>query len=170
MHFVSYPSPNFNDRPVETVIDTVVLHYTDMETAQASLDILCDPKAEVSSHYLIDIDGTIYQLVLDEKRAWHAGVSHWKGRDNVNNFSIGIELQNPGYHSYFVKYGCWDSYPLSLMESLVELLKSLTYKYPINPLDIVGHCDIAPDRKIDPGPHFDWQWLATRGFGKEFKK
>jgi N-acetylmuramoyl-L-alanine amidase len=166
MLIIPYLSPNFNDRPVGTVINTVVLHYTDLENSKVSLNILCDPKAEVSSHYLIDVDGTINQLVADEKRAWHAGVSQWRGRDNVNNFSIGIELQNPGYN-YFLKYGHWDPYPLPLMGSLVELLRDLTSKYPINPLDIIGHNDVAPDRKRDPGPHFDWQWLAKKGFGKE---
>ncbi len=169
MHLIPYPSPNFNERPKETVIETIVLHYTDMETADLSLKRLCDPKAEVSTHYLVDIDGTIYQLVADEKRAWHAGVSQWKGRDNVNHFSIGIELQNEGYE-YFLKHNVWDPYPLPLMESLVQLLKVLTTKYNIDPSNIVGHDDIAPDRKRDPGPHFDWQWLAEKGFGKELEK
>lgn len=167
MHLIPYPSPNFNERPNGTVIDTIVIHYTDMETADLSLKRLCDLEAKVSSHYLIDIDGTIYQLVADEKRAWHAGVSQWKERESVNDFSIGIELQNPGYHSYFVKYGRWDPYPLPLMEALVELLKDLTSKYNIDPSNVVGHNDIAPDRKIDPGPHFDWKWLAEKGLGKE---
>ena len=167
MNIISHPSPNFNDRPNESVIDTVVIHYTDMEDSRVSLERLCDPKAEVSSHYLIDEDGTIYQLVADEKRAWHAGVSHWNGKDNVNNFSIGIELQNHG-HNYFLLHGHWPPYPLVQLESLVALLKDLSKRYPIR--HITGHSDVSPNRKPepkrDPGPHFDWNWLEGNGFGR----
>lgn len=163
MKIISRPSPNFNERPNDTVIDTVVIHYTDMENAEVSLERLCDPKAEVSSHYLIDEDGTIYQLVDDKKRAWHAGISHWNGKDNVNNFSIGIELQNHGYN-YFVLYEDWPSYPLQQMEALVLLLKDLKNRYPVR--YIVGHNDVSPGRKQDPGPHFDWKWLGEQGLGR----
>ena len=169
MNIIPYPSPNFNERPKDTIIDTIVIHYTDMESAQASLERLCDPKAEVSSHYLIDEDGTVYRLVDDKKRAWHAGVSHWNGKDNVNNFSIGIELQNHGYN-YFRLYNHWPPYPLKQMEALLVLLKDLSNRFPIKPRNIVGHSDVAPNRKPepkrDPGPHFDWKWLAEKGFGK----
>jgi len=161
MNIISRPSPNFNDRPDSAIIDTVVIHYTDMENANVSLERLCDPKAEVSSHYLVDTDGTVYQLVADEKRAWHAGASHWNGKDNVNNFSIGIELQNHG-HNYFLLHKCWPPYPLAQMEALVILLSDLKNRHPVK--YIVGHNDVSPGRKQDPGPHFDWKWLVEKGF------
>jgi N-acetylmuramoyl-L-alanine amidase len=155
------PSPNFNDRPENTVIDTVVLHYTDVLSLEDTFAILCDPLRKVSAHYVIDDDGTIYQLVDDEKRAWHAGVSTFKGRDNVNDFSIGIELQNGG-KTYFDLYGEWPPYPEVQMYALLDLLVELMKRFSI-PIDhIVGHSDIAPGRKIDPGPHFDWQGLRNR--------
>jgi N-acetylmuramoyl-L-alanine amidase len=169
MKVTSYPSPNFDERPKGVLIDTAVIHYTDMETAKLALERLSDSKAKVSAHYLVDVDGTIYQLVPDEKRAWHAGLSCWRGRENVNHFSIGIELQNPG-HVHFLQHCCWSPYPLPQMEALVVLLTDLTGRHPIQPCDIVGHSDIAPARKQDPGPHFDWKWLAERGFGKNLNK
>ena len=163
MNIISCPSPNFNDRPSSAVVDTVVIHYTDMENAIISLERLCDPKTEVSAHYLIDTDGLIYQLVDEGKRAWHAGVSCWNEKDNVNNFSIGIELQNHGYN-YFLLHKEWPLYPLAQMQALVLLLTALEKRHSIE--YILGHSDVSPGRKQDPGPHFDWKWLAERGFDK----
>jgi N-acetylmuramoyl-L-alanine amidase len=140
------------------VIDTVVLHYTDLPTAQESLQRLCDPEAKVSAHYLIDDNGQIYQMVLDEKRAWHAGVSHWMGRENVNDFSIGVELQNPGYN-YFIANNTWQPYTKIQLEKLLTLLNFLQDRHPISTNCIVGHNHVAPGRKIDPGPHFPWDFL-----------
>lgn len=154
-----YSSPNYNDRPCD--ITHVVLHYTDLPTAADSIDILCDPERKVSAHYLIDYDGTVYHMVADEKRAWHAGVSTWQGIDNVNDYSVGIEIQNKG-----ASVTPAEPYTSYQMDTLVKLLKHLTHLYCIKPSNIIGHSDVAPDRKIDPGEHFDWQWLKEKGFGK----
>ena len=153
------PSPNFDRRPESTVIDTIVIHYTNMPCVLESLDRLCDPFVKVSSHELIGEDGSILSLVRHKHRAWHAGESLWQGRSRVNDFSIGIELQNPG-HKYFREHGVWQPYPGLLMEALDRLLTYLCSIYPIT--SIIGHCDVAPLRKIDPGPHFDWERLKKR--------
>ena len=163
LRLLPHLSPNFDDRPQGTIIDTVVLHYTDMPSASVSLQRLCDPVYKVSSHYLIDQDGTIYQLVAEEKRAWHAGESIWQGRPRVNDFSIGIELQNPG-HIHFLETGSWQPYPDAQLDALLTLLKDIASRHPLITQNTVGHCDVAPTRKIDPGPHFDWEWLARKGF------
>ena len=155
------PSPNFNDRPEGVSINCIVIHYTDFLTVEESLACLTVPSSNVSSHYLIDEDGTIYQLVPDDKRAWHAGVSHWNGRDNVNHNSIGIELQNGGM-TYKDKFGEWPPYPGAQMDALAELVHDLQVKFSIPTEHIVGHNDIAPTRKIDPGPHFNWDDLRDR--------
>jgi N-acetylmuramoyl-L-alanine amidase len=154
----TYCSPNFNDRPKP--ITHIVLHYTDLPSSKESLDILCDLQSKVSAHFLIDTNGDIYKLVDVEKRAWHAGVSSWNGVDNVNDYSIGIELQNRG-HSVFPL----EPYPLEQMEKLTDLLNFLTKTYSIDPRNIIGHSDIAPLRKRDPGEHFDWTYLKEKGFG-----
>ena len=155
------PSPNFNDRPDGEAINCIVLHYTDFLTLKESLDCLTDPLSKVSAHYLVDEDGTIYQLVADEKRAWHAGVSQWRGHNNVNNISIGIELQNGGM-TYKEKCGEWPPYPAAQMQALAELAHDLQVRISMPTEHIVGHNDIAPTRKIDPGPHFDWDDLFLR--------
>lgn len=155
------PSPNFNDRPKGVSINCIVLHYTDFLTVEESLDRLTDSCSQVSSHYLIDDDGTIYQLVADEKRAWHAGVSHWNGCDNVNHNSIGIELQNGGM-TYKEQFGDWPPYPAAQMDALAELAHDLQLRFSIPTEHIVGHNEIAPTRKIDPGPHFNWDDLKDR--------
>lgn len=158
MNFINFPSPNYNERPKNTLIDTVVIHYTDTMTVEHALDILTDPKAEVSSHYLIDLDGTIYQLVDDQKRAWHAGVSSWKERTNINNCSIGIELQNKGEIGFKIN-GYFDDFPQEQIKKLCELVRFLMKKHPIKKDLILGHSDIAPDRKKDPGEKFPWDIL-----------
>lgn len=149
------PSPNFNDRPDSTAPDMIVIHYTGMETGALALDRLCDPAAAVSAHYLIFEDGQIHQLVKDCHRAWHAGISCWRGRDNINHYSIGIELVNTGH----------DPFPDSQMQALVGLCGYLITAYSIPAYNIVGHSDIAPTRKTDPGPLFDWQKLSLNGIG-----
>ena len=157
--YISYPSPNYNNRPVKQSVDMVVIHYTGMTTGKSALQRLCDPSSKVSAHYLIEENGDIYQLVAEEKRAWHAGVSDWMGQSNLNDCSIGIELVNPGHeHSY-------RPFPLAQMQSLVLVIRHLQQHYPIPARRIVGHSDIAPTRKIDPGELFDWQWLAKQGIG-----
>jgi N-acetylmuramoyl-L-alanine amidase len=152
-------SPNWNERPNGAAIDTVVLHYTGMKTGVAALARLCDPAAEVSSHYLIEEDGQLFQLVAEEKRAWHAGVSCWQGRENLNDTSIGIELVNPGH-----EFG-YRSFPQKQIESLLVLLDSVKSRHKIGTARFLGHSDIAPGRKMDPGNLFPWKVLAKNGFG-----
>lgn len=147
-------SPNFNDRPEGMQIISVIIHYTGMKTAEAALERLCDPDAEVSAHYFIDEDGAVTMLVEPENRAWHAGVSEWEEFKNFNDFSIGIELVNPGHeHGY-------RAFPDVQIDALIDLLKDLYVRYPIKPELVLGHEDIAPDRKKDPGELFPWQRLV----------
>ena len=154
-------SPNFNERPSHAKINCIVIHYTDYLVFEEFLACHLDPESKLSSHYLINDDGSIYQLVAEEKRAWHAGVSSWKGEENVNNYSIGIELQNGGM-TYKEKYGSWPPYPSVQIQALAELVYDLQQRFLIQIDNIVGHNHIAPNRKIDPGPHFDWQDLYKR--------
>lgn len=151
---INMPSPNFNERPDGTDINSVIIHYTGMKTAQEALDRLCDPNAEVSAHFTIDEDGTIYNHVAPSKRAWHAGVSSWGDLENFNNFSIGIELVNPGH-----EFG-YRPFPDTQINALITLLKQLYTDHPIDPSLVLGHSDIAPDRKQDPGELFPWDRLV----------
>ncbi len=167
MKIVDYPSVNFNERPSGCGVDCIVLHYTDVASINETLAILTDPKREVSSHYVIDEDGTIYRLVDDGKRAWHAGPSQWLGRDNVNHFSIGIELQNRGYHAGYALTGVWPAFARAQIEALKQLLAQLIAKFEIEPNRIIGHEDIAPGRKIDPGPAFPWDELQELGVDRQ---
>lgn len=153
------PSPNFEPRPEGAVIDMLVLHYTGMTSASAALDRLCDPEAKVSSHYLIDEDGSVYSLVPEEMRAWHAGLSSWRGQTDVNSRSIGIELVNPGH-----EFG-YRPFPKAQMDALIPLARSILSAHPIPPRNVVGHSDVAPARKDDPGELFDWKELAAEGIG-----
>jgi N-acetylmuramoyl-L-alanine amidase len=157
--FRSLASPNFDERPADAPIDMLVLHYTGMESAAAALERLCDPKAKVSAHYLIDEDGQVTALVDKGKRAWHAGVASWRGEADVNGRSIGIELVNPGH-----EFGYRD-FPDAQMAALEKLAAAILERYPIPPRHVVGHADVAPVRKTDPGERFDWQRLATKGIG-----
>ena len=133
--------------------DMVVLHYTAMATAEAALERLCDPTAEVSAHYLIAEDGRLWRLVPEDRRAWHAGVAAWGGVRDVNSHSIGIELANPGDVPY----------PQPQMAALEALLGGILGRWAIPPERVLGHQCVAPDRKIDPGPRFDWRRLAQGG-------
>lgn len=146
-------SPNYDER-YNGIIDFVIIHYTEM-TFQGALDRLCDPVAKVSAHYLIKEDGQIFQLVDDSKRAWHAGNSYWNGYDGLNDRSIGIELDNDGI----------EPFSESQIESCIKLCKYLKEKYAIERNNIIGHSDIAPDRKIDPGQFFPWKLLSKYGLG-----
>ena len=152
MSIVETPSPNFNERQLP--VSMIVLHYTGMQSAGAALARLTDPAAEVSAHYLIDEDGTIHRLVAEDKRAWHAGQSHWRGITDVNSASIGIELVNPGH-----EFGYREFAPAQI-EALVPLLAEIKDRYQITRGNIVGHSDIAPTRKQDPGELFPWAQLA----------
>ncbi|MCP5366937.1 MAG: N-acetylmuramoyl-L-alanine amidase [Hyphomicrobiales bacterium] len=137
----------------------LVLHYTGMRTAAAALDRLCDPAAKVSAHYLVDEDGAVHALVAEDRRAWHAGVASWRGAADVNGRSVGIELVNPGH-----EFG-YRPFPDAQMAALADLARGVLARHPIPPRNVVGHSDVAPDRKQDPGELFDWQWLAGQGIG-----
>jgi N-acetylmuramoyl-L-alanine amidase len=156
MHQLNLPSPNFGSRD-NAAVSMLVLHYTDTKSCKDALDILCDEKAKVSSHYVVDEDGTVYQLVKERDTAWHAGVSYWRGNKNVNNISIGIEIVNPGH-----RFG-YHPFPESQMQAVAELCSGIIARHHILPVNVVGHSDIAPMRKIDPGELFDWKWLAGKG-------
>ena len=143
-------SPNFDKRPRGTKINSIVIHYTGMKTFNEAYKKLCDKKSKVSSHYLIDRDGKVINLVDEKDRAWHAGKSHWKGIDNLNNNSIGIELENPGHEFGYV------SFSKKQMTALVLLCKKIKNKYNIKADWVLGHSDIAPNRKLDPGEKFNW--------------
>lgn len=155
------PSPNYDERPQGASIDTVIIHYTDFLTCEESLACLTDASKKVSAHFLIDEQGEIYQLVDPYYRAWHAGVSAWQDRENINHYSIGIELQNGGM-TYYQKFQQWQPYPHVQMQALVDLIHALKCFFPLCSNLILGHCAIAPDRKIDPGPHFDWKWIKSK--------
>ena len=152
-------SPNYNDRPEGVPIDMLVLHYTGMESGEAALDRLCDPEAEVSAHYLIEEDGTVHRLVDEDKRAWHAGVSWWRGSADINTRSIGIELVNPGH-----EFG-YRAFPEDQMVALEGLASAILKRHPIPARNVVGHSDVSPTRKMDPGELFDWGRLAEKGIG-----
>lgn len=154
-----HPSPNRGPRRGDGLVDTVVIHYTDTQDIGHSLDILCDPAREVSAHYLIDENGAIIRLVEEEYRAWHAGVSFWRGHQDINSRSIGIELQNPGE-----RFG-YRPFPAIQLDALSWLVDGIKQRWPIQDRNIIGHSDIAPDRKADPGYLFDWRGFAEKGHG-----
>lgn len=137
----------------------IILHYTGMKTGKEALERLCDPAAQVSAHYVIEEDGTIHQLVDDDRRAWHAGVAYWDGLTDINSASIGIEIVNKGH-----EFG-YEDFPLKQIESLKALMKRLIQKNNIAADKILSHSDIAPGRKIDPGEKFPWDELARDGIG-----
>jgi N-acetylmuramoyl-L-alanine amidase len=152
-------SPNHDARPDDIPIDMLVLHYTGMRTVREALTRLCDPLAEVSSHYVVDEDGAILQLVPEERRAWHAGISYWRGRTTLNDRSIGIEIVNAGH-----EFGYRD-FPVLQLAAVCDLALAILARHPIPAQNVVGHADIAPDRKQDPGERFDWEQLALNGVG-----
>lgn len=157
MRLVERPSPNHDARL--GAVDMLILHYTGMPTGAEALERMCNPEAKVSAHYMIDEDGTVYHLVPEERRAWHAGVSFWAGEKNVNGRSIGIELVNPGH-----EWG-YRPFPAAQIEALIELGHGVLARHPIPPRRVLGHSDVAPDRKTDPGELFPWEMLAKNGIG-----
>ncbi len=152
VHFES-PSPNWNLRQLP--VSMVVLHYTGMESGDAALARMCDPAAEVSAHYMIEEDGSIHRLVREDRRAWHAGKSCWRGERDINSASIGIELVNPGH-----EFG-YRPFPDVQMEALLPLLAEIVQRHDVPRANVVGHSDVAPARKEDPGELFDWDLLAA---------
>jgi N-acetylmuramoyl-L-alanine amidase len=159
LDIIERASPNFEPRPKGGSIDMLVLHYTGMPGCEDALRRLADPAARVSAHYLIDEDGSVFRLVPEEFRAWHAGASCWAGRRNVNDVSIGVELVNPGH-----EFGYRD-FPDAQMAALETLARDILERHSIPPERVLGHSDIAPGRKQDPGERFDWARLAGAGIG-----
>ncbi len=156
---VSRPSPNHDARAARVAIDMLVVHYTGMRTCAEALARLCDPVAKVGAHYLIDEDGATYALVPEDRRAWHAGVASWRGESDVNGRSLGVELVNPGH-----EFG-YRPFPDAQMKALIVLARDLVSRHPIEPRNVVGHSDVAPARKQDPGELFDWSRLSLAGLG-----
>ena len=159
MNVIDLASPNHAPRPADAVIDVLVLHYTELPLKEL-LDILCDGAREhrVSAHYVLAEDGTLYRLVPEDRVAWHAGRSHWRGREALNATSIGVEIVN--------LHGDRHDYPGAQIAALIELCHGILARHPaIVPRNVVGHSDIAPKRKIDPGLRFPWATLALSGIG-----
>lgn len=152
-------SPNFNERWNSKAAYMLVLHYTGMQSAEAALERLCVPDAQVSVHYLVDEQGQIFQLVDEDKRAWHAGVGCWRGETDINSASIGIEIVNPGHEFGYVPF------PPEQMQAVIKLSADIVIRHGIKPFNVIGHSDIAPERKEDPGELFDWKSLAEHGVG-----
>jgi N-acetylmuramoyl-L-alanine amidase len=152
-------SPNHDERPEGMGIDMLVLHYTGMKSAEEAMARLCDPEAKVSAHYTIDRDGRVYRHVPEGRRAWHAGVSYWAGERNINGCSIGIELVNPGH-----EFG-YEPFPKPQIGALLDLAGDIVERHRIAPARVVGHSDVAPARKEDPGELFPWAHLAEFGVG-----
>lgn len=156
---IERPSPNFGSRAAGKRPDLLILHYTGMIDTKAALDRLTDPRSKVSAHYLVDEDGTVFRLVDESMRAWHAGVACWEGESDVNSRSIGIELVNPGH-----EFG-YRPFPEGQIASLIELAGDIVGRHAIRPWHVLGHSDVAPERKTDPGELFPWQRLARAGIG-----
>lgn len=152
-------SPNFDSRG-GTEIDILLMHYTGMETGEAATERLCSKEAGVSSHYVVEEDGRILQLVDEAERAWHAGASCWAGDENVNARSIGIEIVNPGH-----EFG-YREFPKEQIDAVIELSRDILSRHPIPAARVLGHSDVAPARKQDPGELFPWQRLALKGVGR----
>jgi len=153
------PSPNFNDRVANAKPALVIVHYTGMDTAETALARLRDPGSEVSAHYMIDEDGSLFRLVDEVKRAWHAGRAYWKDERDINSLSIGIELVNPG-HAFGYR-----PFPKIQIATLKTLLHDIFRRWDIRTANLLGHSDVAPARKQDPGEYFPWEELATERLG-----
>ena len=154
---IAAPSPNFDARVAPP--DMIVLHYTGMESGEAALARLVDPAAKVSAHYLIEEDGRLFALVPEARRAWHAGVSSWHGERDINGRSVGIELVNPGH-----EFG-YRQFPDAQIGTLLVLMEDIRSRWTIEDARILGHSDVAPERKRDPGELFPWKTLAEAGHG-----
>lgn len=159
LQIVERPSPNHDARPDGQTVDILLLHYTGMASGEAALGRLCDPAARVSAHYLVEEDGRIFQLVSESRRAWHAGAAEWQGASDINARSIGIEIVNPGH-----EFG-YRNFPLEQMAAVRRLALDIVARHPIPAARVLGHSDVAPLRKEDPGELFDWRGLAAAGIG-----
>jgi N-acetylmuramoyl-L-alanine amidase len=157
MNVILAPSSNFDARTGPP--DMLILHYTGMQTGAAALQRLADPAARVSAHYLVEEDGRVFGLVPEERRAWHAGKSFWRGETDINARSIGIEIVNPGH-----EFG-YRPFPKPQIEAVIALVTDIRGRWSIENARILGHSDVAPERKEDPGELFPWRWLAEAGHG-----
>ena len=155
------PSPNFDNR--RSPPDMLVLHYTGMRTADEAVARLRDPEAKVSAHYVVDEDGSILRLVAEERRAWHAGKGVWQGETDCNAASIGIEIVNPGH-----EFG-YRGFPEVQIDAVIRLIGDIRSRWTIPDARIIGHSDLAPERKQDPGERFPWKRLAGEGHGLWFE-
>ena len=175
MKILNIYSPNFDkEKRLSKSIKIIVIHYTGMQSERESINRLCNKNSKVSSHFLINQKGTVYRLVKDNYVAWHAGKSCWGKYKNLNKNSIGIELVNKGH-----RFG-YDNFKKKQLLSLIKICKRLIKKYKIKKKNIIGHSDIAPLRKIDPGEKFPWKEMADKkigiwhnykkGFLKKFRK
>jgi N-acetylmuramoyl-L-alanine amidase len=153
------PSPNHGEREGGRKPDMILLHYTGMGTAEGALDWLCRAESQVSSHYFVFEDGRVIQLVPEERRAWHAGKSLWRGEADINSASIGIEIANAGHP------GGLPDFPGAQVEAVIELCRDCGQRWAIAPERVLGHSDVAPVRKVDPGEKFPWARLAAAGVG-----
>lgn len=159
LRFVECQSPNHDARPEGIAVDMLLLHYTGMRTADEALARLTDPAAKVSAHYTIGRDGRVFRHVPEDRRAWHAGVAWWAGSPDVNARSIGIELVNPGHEFGYIPFTD------EQIEVLIALAKVIMARHPVMPRYVVGHSDVAPARKQDPGELFPWRMLSQFGIG-----
>ncbi len=155
MDVIWTPSPNFDDRQLP--ISILVLHYTGMKDAASAINWLANPEAKVSAHYVVTEDGQIVQMVDEEKRAWHAGRGYWRGITDVNSASVGIEIVNPGHEWGYVPF------PEEQMDAVTRLSHAIVQRHNISSSNVIGHSDLAPGRKQDPGELFDWERLARHG-------
>lgn len=152
-------SPNFGPRRDGQRADMIILHYTGMEAGPSAEEWLCDPVSEVSSHYLVNEDGSVLQMVRESDRAWHAGRGSWRGRSDVNSFSIGIEVANPGH-----AYG-YPDFTGAQIDTVIALCRDIAERHAIAPERVLAHSDTAPGRKVDPGEKFPWAELHAAGVG-----
>lgn len=154
-----HPSPNIEPRKNGMTPDILLLHYTGMLSAEKAIQWLAHPGSGVSCHYVIDRDGKITQMVAEDMRAWHAGVSFWAGETDINSRSIGIEIDNPGHELGYLEF------PEAQMHAVEVLARDIVGRWTIPPERVLAHSDVAPSRKIDPGEKFDWARLARGGIG-----
>jgi len=154
---IDTPSPNHDERTLP--ISLLVLHYTGMENGKVALERMCDPKAKVSAHYMVEEDGRVFRLVDESRRAWHAGLSSWNGEKDINSASVGIEIVNGG-HDFGLPH-----FPDVQIKAVISLCHDIMLRHQINDFNVVAHSDIAPTRKQDPGEKFPWPQLADANIG-----
>jgi N-acetylmuramoyl-L-alanine amidase len=154
-----FPSPNHGERRDARRPDIVLLHYTGMPSETEALQWLCNPLSQVSAHYFVFEDGGVLQLVPEARRAWHAGISNWNGETDINSASIGIEIANPGHPGGLPGFGD------AQIEAVIALVRDIAARWSIPPDRVLGHSDVAPGRKQDPGERFPWDRLHRAGVG-----